>query len=200
MTGEIHPTKLAIMQAAVDVFTQKGFSGATTKEIAQAAGIAEGTIFRHFTSKVEILYSIVERFIPLIGIETLKQVINECEELDIRDAVRHIIENRFKLMKDSTSFIRIILIESNYDLKLRQLYYDEVYCPIQQLLRDFFTDGIKRDSFREIDPDLTAGIIVSFVLYEAMAQDFLELDSIHDRSFTAAGLTDILLDGIIKRG
>jgi len=199
MTAEIHPTKMAIMQAAVDVFTQKGFSGATTKEIAQAAGIAEGTIFRHFASKVEILYSIVEGFIPLIGVESLKKVIKECEGLGIRDAVRQIIENRFQLMRDSKPFVRIILIESNYDPKLRQLYYDQVYCPIQQLLRDFFANGITRNDFRDIDPDLTASIIVSFVLYEAIAQEFLELDPVYGQSFTAEGVTDILLDGIIKR-
>ena len=46
MFSDIHPTKLAIMKAAVDVFIKKGFSGATTKEIARAAGISEGAVFR----------------------------------------------------------------------------------------------------------------------------------------------------------
>ncbi len=199
MTGEIHPTKLAIMQAAVEVFIQKGFSGATTKEIAQAAGIAEGTVFRHFTSKVEILYSIVEGFLPMIGVGSLKQAIRECEELDGKDAIRHIIENRLNLMRNSTPFVRVILIESNYDPKLRQLYYDQVYQPIQQLLRDFIANGVKRGKFRDVDPVLAANTIVSFITYEVFSHEFLALDQNQDQSFTAAGLSDILLDGIAKR-
>lgn len=199
MTGQIHPTKMATLEAAVGVFTQKGFSGATTKEIAQAAGVAEGTIFRHFSSKVEILYRIVEGIIPLIGVESLKTVIKKCEGLGIRDSVRHIVENRFQLMRDSKPFVRLILIESNYDPRLRQIYCDQVYRPIHQLLRDFFADGIARNDFREIDPDLAANIIVSFVLYEAIAQEFIELNPVYGQSFTVEGVTDVLLDGIIKR-
>jgi len=44
-------TRQALMDAALDVFVQRGFARATTREIAQTAGVAEGTIYRHFTDK-----------------------------------------------------------------------------------------------------------------------------------------------------
>ncbi len=44
-----------ILEAAIAVFSEKGFSAATTSEIAKNAGVAEGTIFRYFKTKKDIL-------------------------------------------------------------------------------------------------------------------------------------------------
>ena len=47
-----------LLEAALNVFSRKGFKGATTREIAAAAGVTEAIIFQHFPSK-EALYSAV---------------------------------------------------------------------------------------------------------------------------------------------
>src|SRR5512136_2809637 len=47
-----------LLEAALNVFSRRGFKGSTTKEIAAAAGVAEAVIFQHFPSK-EALYSAV---------------------------------------------------------------------------------------------------------------------------------------------
>lgn len=49
-----------ILEAALIVFAGNGYNGATTAEIARAAGIAEGTIFRHFATKKELLIAVLE--------------------------------------------------------------------------------------------------------------------------------------------
>src|SRR5207302_1457720 len=46
----------AIVEAAVPLFARKGFSGATTRELAEAAGVSEALLYRHFPSK-QLLYS-----------------------------------------------------------------------------------------------------------------------------------------------
>lgn len=43
--------KEAVLKAAVKIFSEKGYSAATTSEIAKEAGVAEGTIFRYFKTK-----------------------------------------------------------------------------------------------------------------------------------------------------
>lgn len=197
MTQDIHPTKVAIMRAAIDVFIKKGFSGATTKEIAQAAGISEGAVFRHFPNKAEILYGIVEEFITLMGVDTLKQTIAECGGLDIRAAVRHVIENRLEIIQDSSVFIRMILVESIYDKKLQEIYREQVYKPIRKLICDFFKEGIITGDFKDVDPNLPTNIIISFILFEVFGREFVNSET---ESFSADMLTDVLLEGIIKRG
>ncbi len=48
-------TRTRILQAAQKLFARKGFDGTTTKDLARKAGVAEGTIFRHFPNKKAIL-------------------------------------------------------------------------------------------------------------------------------------------------
>ena len=52
MAGE--ERKLQILAVAVRLFSQKGFRGTTTKEIAQAAGVSEAMVFRHFATKDDL--------------------------------------------------------------------------------------------------------------------------------------------------
>jgi AcrR family transcriptional regulator len=46
-----------LLDAATTVFSQRGYARATTKEIAQVAGVAEGTIYRHFADKQDLFYA-----------------------------------------------------------------------------------------------------------------------------------------------
>jgi TetR/AcrR family transcriptional regulator len=58
LTGE--ERRRVIVEAAVALFSQKGFRGTTTKEIAEAAGCSEATIFKHFATKHELYSAILE--------------------------------------------------------------------------------------------------------------------------------------------
>ncbi len=52
--------RMQILQIAIKLFSQKGFRGATTKEIAAAAGISEAMVFRHFATKHELYHAILD--------------------------------------------------------------------------------------------------------------------------------------------
>ena len=49
-----------IVSVAMRLFSQRGFRGTTTKEIAQAAGVSEAIIFRHFATKDELYAAILD--------------------------------------------------------------------------------------------------------------------------------------------
>lgn len=49
--GQMTPKQISILEAAIEIFSDKGFSAASTSEIAQKAGVAEGTIFRYYKTK-----------------------------------------------------------------------------------------------------------------------------------------------------
>ena len=50
-------TRQQLLEAATTVFSERGFARATTKEIAKVAGVAEGTIYRHFADKQDLFYA-----------------------------------------------------------------------------------------------------------------------------------------------
>lgn len=198
MFQDIHPTKLSILKAAVEVFGQKGFNGATTKEIARTAGISEGTIFRHFANKTEVLYEVVNSMVPSIGVETLKKTIEESKSLDARKALQHIMQNRFKTISESKVFMRIIFTEIQYDADLRNIYLKRVYEPICTILRSFFEERMEKGEFKKLDSELIINIFMSYIFFSIETQELLE--DAHKREFlnqaSSIEFTDLLLDGI----
>src|SRR5215216_1881619 len=58
MAGE--ERRLQILSIAVSLFSERGFRGTTTKEIAQAAGVSEAMVFRHFATKEELYAAILD--------------------------------------------------------------------------------------------------------------------------------------------
>lgn len=60
--------RLAISQAAAELFTEQGYGGTTTQQVARAADVAEGTLFRYASSKPELLLMVInEHLEPLVG-------------------------------------------------------------------------------------------------------------------------------------
>src|SRR6266404_9745262 len=58
MAGE--ERHLQILRVAMNLFSQRGFRGTTTKEIALAAGVSEAMVFRHFATKEELYSAIID--------------------------------------------------------------------------------------------------------------------------------------------
>ena len=69
--------KLAIVKAALPLFARKGFAETTTKELAQAAGVSEPLLYKHFPSK-EALYAEIQNF-TCKGIDPVVQKLTDLE-------------------------------------------------------------------------------------------------------------------------
>jgi AcrR family transcriptional regulator len=65
-------TKQQLLDAATKVFSMRGFARATTREIATVAGVAEGTIYRHFSDKQALFYAAFSAKNPFTADEFLR--------------------------------------------------------------------------------------------------------------------------------
>lgn len=99
--------KEQIIQSALSVFIEKGFSGTTTAELAKAAGISEVTLFRHFSSKQEIFHAGVE---PIL-FESLTNDMPVIEGKIGVEALSNILFKRIKFLADHRDIIKLILNE-----------------------------------------------------------------------------------------
>ncbi|WP_181405976.1 TetR/AcrR family transcriptional regulator [Thermodesulfovibrio sp. Kuro-1] len=74
-------TKEKILKSALKLFSQKGYLGTTTKEIAKEAQVAEVTLFRYFTSKENLFIDVLksQSFLP-----TLKDLIPKLKKRIIK--------------------------------------------------------------------------------------------------------------------
>ena len=81
---ESQSTRSKILETALRLFSQRGYLGATTKEIAKEAGIAEVTLFRHFSSKERLFEEVLNTysFLP-----ALKGLLPEIVKIPYEDAL-----------------------------------------------------------------------------------------------------------------
>src|SRR5689334_17139309 len=83
-------TRTRILQAAQRLFARQGYDGTTTRDLAQAAGVAEGTLFRHFPNKKAILVEVATQG----WIEILTDLLTELSEMGSYKAVAQVMRRR----------------------------------------------------------------------------------------------------------
>lgn len=120
--------KRLIVEAAVICFAEKGFEATPTIEIARRAGVAEGTIFRHFENKKDLLLRLVR---PLAANVVLPAALDELAGViaesggDIRLIMRTMMLRRVAFARLHAPLIRIILQELPFHPELRALLRQE---------------------------------------------------------------------------
>src|SRR5437868_6945193 len=115
-----------ILDAATQVFAQKGFHRATIKEIAHVAGIADGTIYTYFASKTEVLLAILNR---LNETTEREQQFAQGSEQDMRSFFLAYARQRMALLWPNAEVFRAVLPEMLVNSELRDLYYQQVLAP-----------------------------------------------------------------------
>ena len=119
--GNLTDKQKKILAAATEMFAEKGFAGTSTSEIAKKAGVAEGTIFRHYKTKKDLLLSIVTpmmvKMIAPFVIKDLNKVLNHDYE-HFEDFMRAMIDNRAKFLEKNKPIIQVFIQEIPFHTEL----------------------------------------------------------------------------------
>lgn len=103
-----------VLEAAITLFAEKGYASTSTSEIAKAAEVAEGTIFRHFGSKENLLFSVIMPFvvdsIPIMADEFIQEVLAKPYP-NFESFLTALIENRLQFVKDNQEIFKILVVE-----------------------------------------------------------------------------------------
>jgi AcrR family transcriptional regulator len=114
--------QMRIVTAAIELFGEKGYASASTKEIARRAGVAEGTIFKHYATKKELLLSvshlIIDHFILRFVNEGLDDLMNRSYE-KLEDFLSALLENRLTLIRDNVLLLKVVLQEALFQPELK---------------------------------------------------------------------------------
>ncbi len=118
-----------ILVAATEMFAEKGFAATSTNEIAKKAGVAEGTIFRHYKTKKDLLLSIVTpMMVKMLGpviIKDLNKVLDKDFEY-FEDFVRAMIKNRQEFLDKNLKVVQIFLQEIPFHHELREQFIEHI--------------------------------------------------------------------------
>ncbi|BCU82776.1 TetR family transcriptional regulator [Polycladomyces abyssicola] len=117
-----------ILEAAIHVFAEKGFSGASTSEIAERAGVAEATIFKHYRTKKGLLLRLVIPAIARVASSYIATPVLNILDQDkpMEEILRELVIDRKELLEKNRKTIRIILVESLFHPEIREALKNHV--------------------------------------------------------------------------
>jgi TetR/AcrR family fatty acid metabolism transcriptional regulator len=146
-----------ILLAALKIFSRKGFYKSKVSEIADEAGVADGTIYLYFKNKDDLLICIFEEKIAeLIARlrEKLAEVITPEEKIWV------FVENHLKLLEGNRDLAEMIQIELRQSNKFMKEYIPVQFLEYLDILSGIISEGIAAGVFREdINPTIARRII-----------------------------------------
>ncbi|WP_376698535.1 TetR/AcrR family transcriptional regulator [Listeria booriae] len=115
-----------IVAAAIELFAERGFAATSTSEIAKRAGVAEGTIFRHYKTKKDLLTSItmpimIESVAPFLARNFVAEVFEQ-EYPDFRTFLTALVRNRFEFARENSRVVKIYMQELLYHDEMREQF------------------------------------------------------------------------------
>jgi len=186
-----------ILIAAQTLFARHGYDGTTTKELAEKAGIAEGTLFRHFTNKKAILVEVATQG----WMELLTDLLTELSGMANYEAISHVMYKRMLRLGNNYDMMRVCLMEVQFHPDLRDRIQSEVIEKMTDVAEAFFQTAMERGVYRQMNPRVIAQVflgmfIVAGFSHETIAQP---VASPQEMKEMAEGLADIFLNGVLAK-
>ncbi len=158
----------AIFNAAIDVFSERGFEKATMDEIAAKAKVAKGTIYYHFNSKEELFVFLVDEGTKLLGesvLSKLPQTATATEQL------RVIVREQLEFFQNYSDFCIIILREA-WGEDTRQREFRRMLVHYVRAIQGIVENGIACGEFATSDPETAAWSIFGGISIRAIHHIF----------------------------
>ncbi|MCU4788114.1 TetR/AcrR family transcriptional regulator, partial [Bacillus cereus] len=167
-TDKRNERQMRILEAAVDMFGEKGYASTSTSEIAKRAGVAEGTIFRYYKTKKDLLFAVVmptlTKFAAPFFVQAFAKEIFKSEYESYEELLRVVIHNRFEFAKKHFPMIKILIQEVPFQPELKneiqQLVETELLSHFKKLIAKFQVEG----EIIEMPPSSVLRLTLSAVL------------------------------------
>jgi AcrR family transcriptional regulator len=187
-----------LINAATELFSDKGFDATSTREIAVAAGINEALIFRYFTSKEDLFWAVLSKKLDGLGRrKRIRQLIDL--QLDPRQTLVAIAEMMLVRNAEDMALSRLLLFGALRSGELSDRLFRNYMSGVFESLSDFFRTGAENGSFKQgLDPSITARAFLGMLVYHNWVQEIMggSRYETFDSQETAAQLVDLLLGGI----
>lgn len=152
-----------ILDAASKVFAIKGFHPTTVKDIAQEAGIADGTIYNYFPSKTALLIGVFDRMRALIKPDD--DAIVQLMQTDFRTFLKSFLHLPLNTLNESDfALLRVIISEMMVNEDVRTLYYEQIFEPTIALAETYLTQWAEHQQLTTLDIALTVRCMSSLVM------------------------------------
>jgi AcrR family transcriptional regulator len=189
-----------IVRVAVKLFSQHGFRGTTTKEIAVAAGVSEAIIFRHFATKEELYRAIIDH------VACEGDIANPCEIVadaisrkDDRAVFEGLAFHALEHHEDDKEFHRLLLYAALEGHELAQMFWERTVTQFYESLSAYIAERQRDGAMRNIEPRIIVRSFIGTIIHHSLNNNLWDpnrrLLNISNEE-AARSFTDVLLKGI----
>ena len=161
-----------ILDAALEIFGERGLAAARLDDIAHRADIAKGTIYLYFPTKEELFKAVVRREV-VARIEDAERFQRDNADAPAAALLREFLANYWTSVraKTSTAMFRIVISELHKFPDVSAFYGKEVIARAWSVVTAMIQRGIDRGEFRPVDPELVTRVFVaSFLMHSVWMQ------------------------------
>lgn len=189
-----------IIQAAMDVFSRSGFSGATTRKIAEKAEISEAMIYSHFKDKEDLYSAIIDQ--KMQESEPLYYPLDAVRKKDDKRVFETIVTNFMQRYSEDTTYLRLLLFSALEGHELAGMFVAGPVRRFFEFLAEYVRERTDEGAFKAVNPEIASrclvGMVHYFILLKKIYGDetlqFIELDEAIET------MIHIFCRGILKEG
>jgi len=185
-----------LITAAASLFAAKGFNGTTTKAIANAAGVSEALLFKHFPTKRALYGAILAETVTLD--ELMDAVEESAKKRDDRRVFTLIARFRIRPGVDST-LLRLLLFSALEGHELSEMFFGKHHRVFYDHLATYIRTRVSEGAFRKVDPLLAARAFIGMVVHHRLLHEIFDVPMHRSHDETVATYVDLFLGGLIRK-
>ncbi len=189
-----------ILHVAVKLFSQRGFGGTTTKEIAQAAGVSEAMVFRHYATKQELYSAILDHKACSGDQMNPEELVAEAlKQKDDRAVFERLALGALSHHEADPAFQRLLLHSALEKHELAEMFFEKFLRRVYELLGGYIAERQRDGAMIKMDPAIIVRAFIGMIIHHSLNNNLWDPDrrllNISNED-AAKQFTEILLNGI----
>lgn len=157
-----------LLDAALDLFVERGFAATRTEDVALRAGVSKGTLYLYYPSKEELLKAVIRHHV----VNQIAEGAQVCRDFAGPSAELLALVLRMWWERigetQASGIVKLMTCEVRNFPEIAQFYVDEVVLPSNRILADVIQRGIDRGEFRAVVVADTVHALVGPLVFLAM--------------------------------
>jgi AcrR family transcriptional regulator len=191
--------RASIVQSAIHLFAEKGFRGATTRELAAAAGVTEPVLYQHFHNKSDLYSAIIEAKATEVSGHTaeLGELARSGNDRAFFGKLGELILRRYQ---EDPELSRLLFFSSLEHHELSDLFFERLYLGFYKLVTGYIRRRIREGGFCKVNPEIAARGLIGMISYHGLvALLFPGRFQVRDRRRIVDENVGVFLNGISVR-
>src|SRR5215469_15785105 len=189
--------KKQLLEIAMRLFSEQGLEGTSTREIAEAAGVNEALIFRHFRSKEELFWAVLSDRVERRGRgRRIREFLESSHS--VQETLLAVAETLLERTGDDAAVTRLLFYSALRNRELSGRFFRTYGQEKLDMLADYIRAAVRGGRFRPVNPVVAARSFLGMIVYHYLVEEVFGASHVRGLKTqeVAEQLTDIFLEGI----